>query len=429
MACAVCKLDEKTRTDIATRKAAGEGPTAIANDLGRSVSPRQIRYHLDSCEASDQAARVQALGKVADLLTQSGIDPAEIGKVEKVRLNTYQSITKDDEGEAHVHDLEAASVVLTPAWAEGPRWDPISQAAPTTIEPADSEPNTGEWKTCVVLPDPQIGYRRNLKDLGELDPFQDETAIACALKLVRHLNPDLVVNLGDFLDLADFSRFTQEPGFVQTVQPSLDRAHRFLAEQRANAPNAHIALLEGNHDRRLENAIIKNLKAAFGIRRAGREDELPVMSIPYLLRLEELGVEYVGGYPAGEFWINDRLRAIHGIKVRSAGSTAKSVVDDERVSNIFGHVHRIERQHKTTHTRRGPKFTLAATPGCLSRLDGTVPSMKGSTDIFGRPITSWENWQHGIAVVTYREGDAPFNVELVPIHEGVAIFRGQEFAA
>jgi len=59
---------------------------------------------------------------IEELLKKSGIDPAEINRVEKVRINTYQSLTKDSDGEAQIHDLEAASLVLTPKWAEGPEW-------------------------------------------------------------------------------------------------------------------------------------------------------------------------------------------------------------------------------------------------------------------------------------------------------------------
>jgi predicted phosphodiesterase len=284
------------------------------------------------------------------------------------------------------------------------------------------------WKTALILPDPQIGFRRF--DDGTLDPFHDEQAIAVALRIIGTLVPDVIVNLGDLLDLAEWSRFEQEPAFASTTQAALDRAHLFLAEQRAAAPGADIRLLEGNHDRRIYKAVVNNAKAAFGLRQAASPPESwPVLSVPHLLRLDELGVEYVGGYPAGITWVNDNLACIHGHKVRSAGSTAAAVVDDERVSVIFGHVHRIELLHKTRQTRSGPKHSLAATPGCLSRIDGAVPSTKGSTDPWGKPLTSWENWTQGIAVVSYMEGDGPFALELVPIFHGQAVFRGEVFDA
>ena len=59
------------------------------------------------------------LGKIADLLERSGIEPEEIGTIEMVRISEWQGITKNEEGEAEIHDLGGISVVIAPAWAEG----------------------------------------------------------------------------------------------------------------------------------------------------------------------------------------------------------------------------------------------------------------------------------------------------------------------
>lgn len=255
--------------------------------------------------------------------------------------------------------------------------------------------------------------------------------MAVALDVIRQVRPHRIVNLGDTLDFPEWGTYEQEAAFSFTTQPTIDRAHRWLVEQQAAAgPQLeHHQLIEGNHDRRLEKAIRRNAMAAFGLRRANEPDSWPVMSVPNLLRLDELAVEYVGGYPAGIAWVNDNLACIHGHKVRSAGSTAAAVIDDERVSVIFGHVHRIELQHKTRRTRAGAKQSFAATPGCLSRIDGAVPSVKSSTDPLGRPLMSWENWQQGLAVVEYEPGDGRFHLEIVPIIDGTARYRGKGMAA
>jgi len=99
------------------------------------------------------------------------------------------------------------------------------------------------------------------------------------------------------------------------------------------------------------------------------------------------------------------------------------------VSTIFGHVHRIEMQHKTRRTKDGPRHSFAATPGCLCRLDGAVPSTKSSTDSKGRPVGSVENWQQGVGVVTFEPGDGRFALELVAIYDGELTFRGVPFKA
>ena len=281
----------------------------------------------------------------------------------------------------------------------------------------------GSGNTCVVLPDVQWGYRRH--DTG-LEPFHDERALAVALEIVTRLNPSKVVLLGDNLDNAEFSRFEQEPAFAQTTQASIDACHEYLAKLRAAAPDSEIVWLEGNHEARLQKSVIANAKAAFGLRQASTPpDSWPVLSIPHLLRLDSLGVTYLAGYPANIYWINDNLCCIHGEKVRSNGSTAAAVIDDERVSVLFGHVHRIELIHKTRRVRAGARTNFAASLGCLCRLDGTVPSTKSGVDVFGKPLERFENWQNALGVVTYEEGDGRFGLEIVPIHDGTAWFRGE----
>ena len=311
-----------------------------------------------------------------------------------------------------------------------PFWATVQQAKPTVIKaPKAPKDKKGKHEVHVVLPDPQVGYR----DLPTgLDPFHDERAIDLALQITSWLeendNLSSVINLGDFLDLPSQGRFAQESAFASTTQNAIDRGHRFLVEQRAAAgPKAKIILIEGNHDRRMENFIVANALAAYGIRRANT-GELPVMSLPYLLRLDEIGVEYIDAYPAGAYWINDRLRAIHGTKVRSNGSTAAAYTNDTpHISTVFGHVHRQELQSRTVFNRDGAIKSIAISPGCLCRVDGAVPSVNGSTKISGSPAVYYENWQQGIAVIT-TEGDS-FSTELVQIDEGVAWFRGRKFTS
>lgn len=375
-----------------------------------------------------QTGYAEIAQRIIEELEKQGIEPDEFGAVRKVRYSSYQSLIKDDNNEAQVVDLNATKLEIYPNWLEGPKWPLIQPARPVKITPYKPAERAKkyQYKVGVILPDPQIGYRNYG---SELDPFQDEAAIAVAMKIIRDINPDLIINLGDMLDFAEYSRFTQERAFVATVQPTLDRAHKYLAEQKQNAPRAKIVMLEGNHDRRLEKNILTNAAAAFGLRLANAPDSWPVMSVPNLLRLDELGVEYVGAYPAGQYWVNDRLVCIHGHKVRSSGSTAKAVADDERVSTIFGHVHRIELHYKTVRVRDGGRTNFAFTPGCLCRIDGATPSTKGSTDVQGRPVTNYENWQQGLAVIHYNEGDSPFAIEPIYIDHGRAIFRGKEYTA
>lgn len=362
--------------------------------------------------------KTTVLGKIADLLDRSGISIEEVGKIQ--RVNLWQGFYKDSEGVAQTVDM--AGLQLSPKWAEGPEWPVVQQAKPVIVKQAAPVKRPSKsLKTAVILPDIQVGYRQ-MRD-GTLDPFHDEDALAVAVEIIRITQPDRVIFLGDGLDFAAQSKYIQEPSWSLTTQAAIDRKHLLHAQIRATAPDADQDELEGNHDLRLTKSIMVNAAHAFGLQKANLPESWPVMTVPFLCRYDELGVNYHAGYPATQIWINDRLRCIHGLRVKSNGSTAALVAEDDRVSTIFGHIHRIELQHRTRQVREGPRFSFAASPGCLCRVDGAVPSVKGGIDLLGRPLVSYENWQQGVGVVSYEEGDGKFALELVPIHQGQAIFR------
>jgi len=365
-----------------------------------------------------------SLGKIADLLKRNNIDPEEIGNVKKVSL--YQSLTKNDAGEAEIHDL--MGIQFSPAWESGPEW-PVVQPGPSVKLPTPkvrAEKTVG-YKTCVVLPDMQIGYFRGKN--GNLEPTHDERAIDIALTIVKSLNPDLVVMVGDNLDLPEFGKYRLSSAYALTTQASIDRGTTLCAQVRAAAPSAEIKWLAGNHEERLVNFVLDNAKAAFGIKRGNSPDSWPCLSVPYLCRFDDYGVDYIPGYPAGQFWVNQRLRIIHGTKVRSNGSTSHAYLNTEKTSVIYGHIHRREWAERSREDYDGPKTIMAASPGTLARCDGTVPSTKGSVDLDGRPMTIVEDWQQGIAVVTYEPGDGMFFYEQIPFHDGTACFRGRFYHA
>lgn len=365
----------------------------------------------------------ETLGRIAELLTRNGIDIDEVGQVKRISL--YQSLTKNDEGEAEIHDL--VGIQLMPNWADGPEWPVCQQAAPTVVKPAKPRSEKRSGRVTVILPDPQIGYRR--LSTGELVPTHDLSAIDVALQIVADVRPDTIINLGDTLDLPEWSsKFLVLPEFVLTTQPTIDYAHQFLAIQRATAPEAKIVLLAGNHDDRIGKAIAKNAMAALRLKRANLPDSWPVLSIPYLLRLDELAVEYVGAYPAGRYQITrgsesqTPLFAVHGERLDVA-----KVAKSERQSFVQGHIHRMALHSETYEVRGRPETVVAFSPGCLCRIDGAVPSTKsGVDDVTGRPYERWENWQQGMAIVTETD-DGAWSTELVQIHHGNAVYRGKTY--
>lgn len=372
-------------------------------------------------ERKDQKTKV--LGDIAAMLERKNIALEDIGTIKRVSL--YQSLTKNEEGDAEVHDLVALQ--FSPAFEDGPKW-PVIQQGPAVQLPKVKIPKkrTKGFKTCVIVPDIQIGYFRNAE--GNLEPTHDERAISIALAIITDLQPDLIVCVGDNLDLPEMGKYITYPAYAQTTQAAIDAATKLCAQMRAAAPGAVIRWLAGNHEERLPKYLIQNAAAAYGLRKGMTPDSWPVMTVPYLCRMDEFGVEYFPGYPASHCWINEKLRVIHGDKVNSNGMTATRYLNNEKVSVIYGHIHRIEMAYKTREDYDGPKTVMAASPGCLARIDGAIPSTKGGVDLDGRPLVRHEDWQQGLGVVTYEDtGEHKFSYESVLIYDGWCAFRGTEY--
>lgn len=369
---------------------------------------------------ADDLATPAKLGAIADLLERSGIDPSSIARVKQVSI--YEGYIKNDEGEIEKTDLHA--VQLVPTTTDGPAW-PVVDRGPAVKLPA---PKLGkrvdETNTAVILPDIQAGYFRTESGL---EPTHDEAAVDAALSVVGWLKPDQVVLVGDNADLPEFGRYRTTPAFKQTTQATIDYLTVLCARLRAAAPEAEITWLAGNHEERLPNWVLDNAEAAYGLKRGGAPESWPVLSIPYLCRMDEHAITYVPGYPASRHWITPRLQVVHGDKHTSNGSTAHKYLSTVKSSVIYGHIHRREYAARTREDHDGPKEIMAASPGCLARIDGAVPSTKGGTDLDGRPVVRHEDWQQGIAVVEYDPESGEFDYFNVAIRNGKCRWAGREF--
>lgn len=309
-----------------------------------------------------------------------------------------------------------------------PLWPVIQQAAPVKINVKNrpDKPIRG-LKLAIKGADTQIGYRAHPD--GSMDPFHDEKAMRIFSRVCHKMQPEKIQILGDFLDLASQGRFAQEASFAQTTQAALNAGHQFLAQLRAVCPDAEIIVIEGNHDKRMQNFIETNAVAAFGLKRAGLPESWPVMSLPYLLRLDELNIQYVDAYPAATDWDNDTTRNIHGTKANSKGSTTAQYVHELPHLNTWaGHTHRVEVTYRSVTGARGEAVeSYSANPGCLCRVDGAVPSVNGAIGADGYAAKVVENWQQGLGLAYYNETESwPF---VYRIRDGRALIDGMEITA
>jgi predicted phosphodiesterase len=231
--------------------------------------------------------------------------------------------------------------------------------------------------------------------------------------------------------LPEFGKYRLTPAFQQTTQATVDRATLLCAQLRAAAPDARIVWLAGNHEERLPNYLLDNARAAFGLRQGNTPESWPVLSVPFLCRMDETDVSYLPGYPASHVWITERLKVIHGDLARTQQSTATAYLNREKTSVVFGHTHRREYAARTRDDHDGPREVMAASPGTLARVDGAVPSTKQGTDLDGRPLVRHEDWQSGAAVIPYNPETGDFVYEQVAIHHkgggAWGMWRGRVF--
>lgn len=316
-----------------------------------------------------------------------------------------------------------------PTEDSSPLWPVVHPADPVSVVVPESDFNgAGKsrpgYQLSLKCADTQIGFR---KFEDTLEPFHDQQAMDLFTKVALHYQPDSIVILGDFLDLPSQGRFAQEAAFANTTQLALNAAHAWLATLRAACPDTIIIIIEGNHDARMQRFIETNALAAFGLKQANLPDSWPVMSLPSLLRLDDLNIQYVDAYPAATYWDNALTRNIHGTKANSKGSTTSQYVHElPHVNTWAGHTHRVEVTYRTVLGAYGEAVeSYSANPGALCRTDGAVPSVNGSQHSNGTSAKIVEPWQQGLGFLWHNETES--HPEVYRIQNGSVVINGTRF--
>jgi hypothetical protein len=377
------------------------------NDLGGPTPDNHVATI--TLDGDDDRLSVNARGQdlvqsVDDLIRIAGIDLNK-WNVSRHRVNTWTSSQRgpDDDPVIIRHWQVRADLERRREVEAGLAISKTYNFAKPPI------PSKGVIST-LIIPDSQHGYRWVGKSRNEIEALHDERACDLAVQVATHMQPDCVVLLGDMLDLAEWStRFPRPAELLGTTQHAIQRLHDWIAKIRLRCPDARIVYLEGNHEARVYKSMIEHGSPAETLTAIG--DNHPVLSIPRLLALDSLGVEYYGPYGT-DYWQGE-VRFAHGDKVRSkGGATATSVIGEASSTTWYGHVHRMELAQRTVHGRNGQKLLTAASPGCLCRVDGSVPA-----------ATSRPDWQQGLGFM-WQDGDTDY-CEVRPIQNGKMIWDGR----
>lgn len=362
-----------------------------------------------------------------DLLTACGVDQ-EDWSVENYLVNTWEGFRKEQKKDltftngvanGSVSDTGGFRVVtLYQVKARLVRRKPIEIApvvSPVNITLAQFARATWSLevpqrsiKRTLVIPDLHIGFKRDLMT-GKLEPLHDRTAMSIVLQVAASdIVFDEIVLLGDLFDLTDWSdKFLQSPEFYQVTQPALEEGAWFLAQLRAYQPQAKIYVIEGNHEKRLRDSIVKHVPQAYGIRPVNMDINYSAWSIPTLLNLKGLDIAWVGDYPDGIVFLEEDLACVHGLELSADKAAAKAAV-----SIVFGHIHRYEAASSAMYNGRGMKNIYTYSPGFLGRLDGIIPGVKAR-----------QRWSQGFGIVEHAPHLDP-NIQHITIRDGRALVNG-----
>lgn len=398
----------------------------LDDDSGTSseteASPEKVEFE-ESENAAIAESKSNRITTLDDLIRVAEID-LETFEIEQWVANKWEvGMKHPDTGEPLVEPLFQVKAWLKRRQLVQQKFPPLTPThAATPQKQIETKRIKGDLHRALVIPDSQNGYMRDV-ETGAFDPFHDRRCWDLALQMASYLQPEVIVLLGDHLDLPDWSdKFLRSPEMYWTTQPAIDELHWWLAKIRhAAPPETEIAYLEGNHEDRLPRAILNNLKAAYHLRPADAVESPDVLSVPHLLGLDSLDIHWVAPYPDAGYWINDNLVAEHGeVAKGNPGQTAGAVVQESRASSIFGHVHRVEMASHTVFPKRGPVSYRSLSLGTIARIGGPTPAQGGSRK---------QNWQQAIGVVDFEEGNGLFEVYPLYIHSGRVIWDGEVIEA
>ena len=350
----------------------------------------------------DDEVRVTSKGirTVGELMSAAQLDPSE-WYAETVRPNYWESLRKD--GSINPHFQIRASFLRIPGWASV---EIKAHKLPRVVR-------SGPESRAMFVPDTQHGFRR--QDDGSMVPMHDEAACQLAVEAARLWKPHVIYLLGDHLDLAAWSlKFSRPRNVMWTTTETLQAVHDWIAGFRKACPSARIIYLEGNHENRIHRAVLERIGEAEGLRAALADR--PVLSIPNLLALDSLDVEYMGPYGA-ESVLWNRVGVSHGTKHgQRVGQLLSKRLPSSTYSWVQGHDHKMAIGTRAIHEKGEVRHITGMCPGTLSRVDGTVPG-----------VTNRPNWSQGIGFGAL-VGDAA-HLWVAPILNRSVVVNGKVLSA
>jgi len=272
--------------------------------------------------------------------------------------------------------------------------------------------------------------KRDKKDKPELvvfvgdqqAPFQDDHLHGLFCQWLADHEPDRGVLIGDTIDLPSISRHPATPELDAGVQKCIDVGYQLIRDYVESSESTSWTKLEGNHDFRLRRAVIDNIRDFYGLRRAkGRNEvpESPLLDVAHLLRLDELGIEFIrpnGSWEQAQVEVSPHLAARHGwLAKKGSGTSALASLEHLGYSIVVGHTHRQSLVYKTKHDINGKPATITGVEtGCMCRIEG------------GLGYAVAPDWMNGFATA-WVWPDGTFKIDLATYVNGVLYYGDKRY--
>lgn len=245
----------------------------------------------------------------------------------------------------------------------------------------------------VVLADEQI-------------PYHDARALDLVYRYISDTKPDMVVELGDVLDLPQLTtKYLRRSAPPEQLMRDIAVAREHMVE--IGRWTNRVVWTVGNHEQRLENYILECAPELQGLVAEGQPLSLASL-------FEVPGLEVVGPY--GEAFIHHSFVFTHGSA--TGPRAAEKELAREGSSGMSGHVHRFSNACRTDRGGEHGWWTI----GCLCHTRGArMPpgNINGANRV--------RDWQQGFATIYFTE-DGQFNAYPTVIVEGKFISpNGEEY--
>lgn len=367
-----------------------------------------VRYHDgDKADVTSSAKPTLIMDDPDAMLAERGLNPKD-WIIEGATVNEWDGPSQEGMvtyHQAKLHLKRKADTQVLPARSDG--W----------IAPPRKKGSDTKTKLIVVTGDQQA-------------PFHDENLHHLFCGWLEENQPDEGVALGDKVDFPDISRHRLDPENTARVNECIQSGYDLFRGYRSASLDTRWLFMPGNHDERLRNILLDkpSVQPLYGIKQADAPEEAgpPVLTLPHLLRLDELGIEYVdpeGPYDLAQINLSTKLAVRHGWLARQgSGVSALATLEHLGYSIIVGHTHRQSIVYKTTHDiEHGTTTLTAAEAGCMCRVE--QQPLKGRK---WPNFTPLPDWQQGFTTVTIHP-DGFFRIENATYVNGTLLWRDQRY--